>query len=159
MPPGIMTSRLSHHSFLPAEELAAFAEWVDAAAVASFVGIVRRRGASGAEVASLFLDHHDRLTPRSLEEIERAARKRFAVADVLIIHRCGAVAAGEPIVLVAAAAQHRRPALDAVDFLMDRLKCEAVFWKREDRADGSEWIEPTAEDRTALQRWTPSCAE
>jgi molybdopterin synthase catalytic subunit len=73
---------------------------------------------------------------------------------VRVLHRCGAIAPGEPIVFVAAAAAHRRAAFDAVDYLMDRLKTEAVFWKREDAVDGSRWIEPMDCDRADQARWS-----
>lgn len=149
-----MAARLCHSSFDPAAALAAFTDGVEAGAVASFTGIARGRSQGGAAVTGLFLDHHERLTVRSLEGIEADARTRFALVDALIVHRCGAIAPGEPIVLAAAAARHRKAALEAVDYMMDRLKSEAVFWKREDRADGSEWIEPTDEDRRALARWS-----
>jgi molybdopterin synthase catalytic subunit len=151
-----MAARLCHSPFIPAEELADFMAGVEAGAVASFTGIARRCSQGGAPVTGLFLDHHERLTGQSLEAIEADARTRFALADVLIVHRCGRIAPGEPIVLAAASARHRKAALEAVDYMMDRLKSEAVFWKREDRADGSEWIEPTDEDRRALARWDES---
>lgn len=120
----------------------------------SFVGLARARSADGAPVSRLFLDHHPRLTQRSLEEIGQTAAKRFDVAAIRIVHRCGEVGAGEPIVFVAAAAVHRRPAFEAADYLMDRLKTDAVFWKREDGVDGSRWIEPTAADREDRARWS-----
>lgn len=154
-----MTARLCLEPFAPAEELDRLIGRGDAGAVASFTGIARARSSDGSAVTGLFLDHHERLTKRSLDAIAAAARARFAVDDVLILHRCGAILPGEPIVLAAAAARHRRAALEAVDYMMDRLKSEAVFWKREDRADGAEWIEPTEEDRIALARWSQSCPE
>ena len=75
-----------------------------------------------------------------------------ALTDVAIVHRCGAMAPGEAIVFVAAAARHRRAAFDAVDYLMDRLKTEAPFWKREERGDGARWIEPPDSDRADRAR-------
>lgn len=153
-----MSARLSHHSFVPGDELDAFAaRLADAGAVASLTGIARAASRSGALVRALFLDHHPRLTQQSLDEIEASARGRFEIEDVLIVHRCGEIRPGEPIVLAATAARHRKPALKAVHYMMDRLKSEAVFWKREDRDDGSEWIEPTEEDLRALARWSETC--
>jgi molybdopterin synthase catalytic subunit len=76
------------------------------------------------------------------------------VSCVHVVHRCGIIRPGEPIVFAAAASRHRRAAFEAADYLMDRLKTEAVFWKREDRSDGSEWIVPTPQDRDDLQRWS-----
>ncbi len=78
---------------------------------------------------------------------------RFSLRDLLIVHRIGTMRPGEPIVLVAAAAAHRRAAFDAVDYAMDHLKSRAWFWKREQRDDGWHWIEPRADDAEALARW------
>ena len=72
---------------------------------------------------------------------------------MLAVHRHGRVQPGEPIVFVAASAPHRRAALEAVDYMMDRLKTEAVFWKREDYSSGSTWIEPTEADYADRGRW------
>lgn len=123
-------------------------------AVVSFVGIARPSTRGGAKVSRLFLDHHPTLTEKSLRDIAAAARERFAVGAVRVVHRFGDVAPGEPIVFVAAASAHRRAAFDAADYMMDRLKTEAYFWKREDAADGSRWIEPTADDQADLARWS-----
>jgi molybdopterin synthase catalytic subunit len=73
---------------------------------------------------------------------------------ILIVHRVGEMRPGEPIVLVSAAARHRRAAIQAVDFAMDHLKSDAWFWKREKRAGRWHWIEPRAEDHADLARWT-----
>ena len=144
--------RLSATAFDPAAELAAFAP-PGAGAIASFTGLVRDEGDA---VTALELDHHPLLTPRSLEAIEADTRARFDLLDLLIIHRHGRVFAGEPIVFVAAAALHRRAAFDAVDFAMDRLKLDAIFWKKERRADGDRWIEARSADHTAAARWEPT---
>ena len=79
---------------------------------------------------------------------------RFDVSDLLVVHRCGDVAAGEAIVFVAASSPHRRAAFLAADYLMDRLKTDAAFWKREDGVDGSRWIEPTGQDQADRKRWS-----
>ena len=149
-----MSTRLAETSFAPDQELADFmVRSAGAGAVVSFMGVARPVAHDGADVTNLFLDHHPRLTARSLEAIAEDARARFALADAHIVHRCGSIAPGEPIVFVAAAAAHRRAAFEAADCMMDRLKSEAVFWKREDRADGAEWIEPTGADARDLARW------
>ena len=122
-------------------------------AVVSFVGMVRDESAGG-PVTNLFLDHYPGLTETSLEAIAREGAARFAVSAVRIVHRCGDLAPGEPVVFVGVAAPHRRPAFEAADYLMDRLKSEAAFWKREDGPDGGRWIEPTAADRADLARWS-----
>ena len=156
-----MSVRLAAEPFAAERELAEFtAGLAGEGAVVSFLGIARPRTANGERVERLILDHHPRLTLRSLEEIAAAARERFGLASLRIVHRRGAVAPGETIVFVAAAAEHRRAAFEAADYMMDRLKTDAVFWKREDRAGGSHWIEPRPEDYSARERWNEkSCTE
>ena len=144
-------ARLAHEPFAPAQELAAFTA-EGAGAIASFAGLARPTTKEGAPIQRLFLDHHSRLTRRSLDEIAASA-ERFGVSAVRIVHRCGEIAPGEAIVFGAAAASHRRAAFDAVDYLMDRLKTDALFWKREDGVDGSHWIEPTEADCADRARW------
>ena len=123
-------------------------------AVVSFVGLARPAGAAGAALTGLFLDAYPGMTEASLEAIAQDARARFAISDVAIVHRCGAVAPGAPIVFAAAAARHRRAAFEACDYLMDRLKTDAAFWKREDGAAGPVWIEPSDADRADRARWS-----
>ncbi|HEX8621501.1 MAG TPA: molybdenum cofactor biosynthesis protein MoaE [Allosphingosinicella sp.] len=149
-----MSVRLADAPFAAERELADFtAGLAGEGAVVSFLGIARPRTADGAGVERLVLDHHPQLTLRSLEEIAAAARDRFAIASLRIVHRVGTVAPGETIVFVAAAAEHRRAAFEAVDHMMDRLKTDAVFWKREDGPGGSHWIEPREDDYSARERW------
>ena len=151
-------ARLAEAAFAPERELADFVAGLDAeGAVVSFVGLVRPRTAGGAPLDRLFLDHHPRLTERSLAEIGDAAVERFEVGAVRIVHRCGEVLPGEPIVFAAAAADHRRAAFEAADYLMDRLKTDALFWKREDGGGGSAWIEPTDADHEDRERWEARC--
>jgi molybdopterin synthase catalytic subunit len=145
-------ARLVHEPFDPAAELTAFSAG-GAGAIASFTGLCRPEGKDGTPIERLFLDHHPRLTEQSLREIAGSAQ-RFAVSAVRIVHRCGAIAPGEAIVFVAAAAGHRRAAFEAVDNLMDRLKTDALLWKREDGVDLSYWIEPTEGDRADRARWS-----
>jgi molybdopterin synthase catalytic subunit len=127
----------------PSAELSAF-----------FVGLARPRTRDGAAVHGLLLDHHPRLTQRSLDEIAAGAVGRFGITAVRIVHRIGAVVPGDTIVFVAAASAHRRAAFDAADYMMDRLKTDAFFWKREDALNGSRWIEPTDDDRADRARWS-----
>lgn len=101
----------------------------------------------------LVLEHHPRLTLRSLEDIAVEAAERFDVSQVRVVHRCGEIAAGEPIIFAGAASPHRRAAFEAADYLMDRLKTEAVFWKREEGPSGASWIEPTEADYADRGRW------
>lgn len=144
-------TRLAEETFRPEAELSAFAA-EGAGAIASFTGLCRPTTKQGAPINRLFLDHHPRLTERSLQDIAASAA-HFGVSAVRIVHRCGAIRPGEAIVFVAAAAAHRRAAFDAVDYLMDRLKTDALLWKREDGVDGSRWIEPTEGDRADRARW------
>ena len=102
---------------------------------------------------AVVLDHHPALTRQSLEEIAVACGERFDVSHVRVVHRCGTVPAGEPIVFAGAASLHRRAAFDATDYLMDRLKTEAVFWKREVGEAGATWVEPTEADAADRERW------
>lgn len=131
----------------------------DDGAVVSFVGLARPKGADGQPVERLFLAHHPRLTEQSLREIAVDALGRFGVSNTLVVHRCGSVGPGEPIVFAGASARHRRAAFEAADYLMDRLKTEALFWKREDTLAGSTWIEPTAVDHADRKRWSDPCLE
>lgn len=135
-------------------ELARFVASAEGAgAVVSFCGIARGTAKDGSAVAGLRLDHYPGMTERSLEEIARAGAARFEVADVRVVHRCGTIRPGEIIVFVAAASPHRRAAFLAADHLMDRLKTEAVFWKKEEGVDGARWIEPSEGDREDAARW------
>ena len=134
--------------------LAAFLAAQDgrAGAVASFIGLCRAEHAGGA-VLGLYLDHYPGFCEAEIGRMADAAKARFDLLDGLIVHRAGAIAPGEAIVLVAAAAAHRRAAFQAVDHLMDYLKTEAPFWKLEERAGGRAWVEPRAEDHAEKARW------
>lgn len=145
--------RVQAEPFDPGGELAAFIDALPGAgAVASFVGLVRPR-TSGREVSALDLDHYPALTGRVIAAIREDALARFELVGLAILHRHGALAPGEPIVFVAAAAAHRRAAFEAVDYVMDRLKTEAPFWKREWGPDGPRWIETRASDLEDRARW------
>ncbi|MEP7129672.1 MAG: molybdenum cofactor biosynthesis protein MoaE [Sphingomicrobium sp.] len=138
----------------PEQELAALIDQASGdGAVVSFTGIARPHSKNGVTVHRLVLEHHPSLTRQSLEEIAVEAAARFEVSHVRVVHRCGEVLAGEPIVFAAAAAPHRRAAFEAADYLMDRLKTDAVFWKKEIGGAGPQWIEPTAADFADRERW------
>lgn len=117
-------------------------------ALASFLGCVR-----GGDVTSLELQHHPRMTEDSIEKMVRQALARWPLAGVTVVHRIGELKPGEEIVLVLTASVHRREALEACDFLMDYLKTEAVFWKRERRGDAVEWVQSTEQDYAQKGRW------
>ncbi|HET8750192.1 MAG TPA: molybdenum cofactor biosynthesis protein MoaE [Sphingomicrobium sp.] len=146
--------RLEETRLDPAVELGALLEQAGGAgAVVSFVGTVRPESKAGDSVERLILEKHPVLTLQSLEEIATAAAQRFDVSHVRVVHRCGALRPGEPIVFAGAASAHRRAAFEAADYLMDRLKTEAILWKREQGAAGSRWIEPTGADYRERERW------
>jgi molybdopterin synthase catalytic subunit len=118
--------------------------------VASFTGIVRGDGG----LTELLLEHHPEMTRRVLEALAAEASVRWDLLGITIIHRHGALRPGESIVFVATAAKHRAAALDACASLIDRLKTQAPFWKRESFADGQQrWVEPRTGDDEAAARW------
>jgi len=147
-------ARLEEQALQPERELAALIEQARGdGAVVSFTGIARPGSRGGEAVYRLVLEQHPALTLQSLEEIAVEAAARFDVSHVRVVHRSGDIAAGEAIVFAGAASPHRRDAFTAADYLMDRLKTEAVFWKREIGETGSEWIEPTEADYSDRERW------
>jgi molybdopterin synthase catalytic subunit len=121
-------------------------------AVASFVGYVRGTG-TGAPLVALTLEHYPGMTERQLAAIEAEARARWPLMDVLVIHRHGRMLPGEPIVLVAVSSAHRQAAFEACQFLMDWLKTKAPFWKQEETAEGTQWVDAKASDDDAADRW------
>jgi len=149
-----VVARLEPEALKPDRELAALIERAaGAGAVVSFTGVARPQSKAGQAINRLVLEHHPTLTQQSLEEIAVAAAERFDVSHVWVVHRCGEIVAGQPIVFAGAASAHRRAAFEAADYLMDRLKTEAVFWKREVGDGGSEWIEPSEADHADRDRW------
>ena len=139
--------------FNPGLELARFMDRAPGAgAIVSFTGLVRAESELG-PVSKLELDHYPALTAKTLEAIREEAGARFDLDELVIIHRHGMLERGEPIVFVAAAAPHRRAAFEAADYVMDRLKTEAAFWKREHGRGGSTWIEASAADLEDRARW------
>lgn len=149
-----IVARLEERALEPAQELNALLEQAKGdGAIVSFTGIARLDTKSGKSLGRLVLEHHPTLTERSLEEIASSAAARFEISHVRVIHRCGEILPGEPIVFAGAASQHRRAAFEAADYLMDRLKTEAVFWKQEVSKAGSQWIEPTEADYADSERW------
>ena len=124
----------------------------DIGAIAAFAGIVRDH-ASSSEVSAMTLEHYPGMTERELERIENEAHSRWPLLASTIIHRVGRLLPGENIVLVAVASAHREAAFAAAQFLMDYLKTEAPFWKREEMGEGERWVEERAADREAASRW------
>ena len=117
--------------------------------VASFVGLVRDLGG----LRSMTLEHYPGMTERQLELIDAEAHRRWPLEASLIVHRYGRLEPGEPIVLTITASAHRQAAFDSCNFLMDWLKTEAPFWKREEGADGERWVAARTDDDTARERW------
>jgi molybdopterin synthase catalytic subunit len=143
--------RLSEHSFDPGVLLSDFCQGrSEVGAVASFTGIAR---ADAGATTILELEAYPGFTEAAIAEIAERARTRFGLADMMILHRVGKIAPGEPIVFVATAAGHRREAFEACDYLMDYLKSRAPFWKKEHGPSGERWIEPHARDHADIARW------
>ena len=141
--------RLLCAPFAPISELAAFnAAQRGAGGIVSFLGQVRADGTDLFE-----LRHYAPLTLAAMRELGAVCEARWQLGGLLILHRTGQLASGEPIVLVAAAAPHRRQAFAAADYAMDHLKSESWFWKRERRGGVWHWIEPRADDYAGLARW------
>jgi molybdopterin synthase catalytic subunit len=146
--------RLSSEPFEPGALLTAFASGrAETGAVATFTGIAR---AEQGRTDILELEAYPGFTEAQIAQIAEQARERWALDDLLIMHRIGKIAPGEPIVFVATASGHRRAAFEACDFLMDYLKSRAPFWKKEHGPDGARWIEPRDEDYADAARWDPA---
>lgn len=126
-------------------------------AIASFVGQMRDfRGpdrTTGTPITAMILEHYSGMTERQLSDLAANARHRWPLDDILIIHRYGDLRPGDPIVLVATASAHREPAFDACRFLMDWIKTQAPFWKKEISANGAKWVESEASDDAKAARW------
>ncbi|PJI86936.1 molybdenum cofactor biosynthesis protein MoaE [Sphingomonas koreensis] len=125
-------------------------EETGAGAVASFTGIVRADDG----VTAMELEHYPGMTEAVLCDLAEQAMARWGLLSAVIVHRVGQMVPGDRVVLVATAATHRRQALDACAFLIDRLKTDAPFWKREARGEASRWVEARASDDQAAARWT-----
>ena len=145
--------RVSETPFDPVAELQGFERAAEGAgAIVTFLGKVRAK-ADDDDVRALHLEHYPGVTERTIADIEREAHERWAIEHTLIVHRVGEMHPGEPIVLVCVAAAHRRVAFEAADFLMDYLKTEAMFWKKEMRGGSEAWIEPRDDDYNDAARW------
>jgi molybdopterin synthase catalytic subunit len=121
----------------------------DIGAVASFVGLVR-----GGEIRAMTLEHYPAMTEKALAEIVAEAKRRWELLGVRVIHRVGRLLPGDRIVLVVVTSSHRHDAFAACEFIMDYLKTQAPFWKLEETAAGSRWVDARESDDQALQRWS-----
>ncbi len=122
-------------------------------AVACFIGVVRDVN-DGDTIASMTLEHYPGMTEKALAEIATQARARWQLYDVLIIHRVGELRPTEPIVLVVTTSAHRHDAFAACEFVMDYLKTEAPFWKKEATSSGARWVDARESDDAARERWS-----
>lgn len=129
-----------------------------AGAVVTFTGQVRPSATAG-RVSTLFLQAYSPMTENGIEQAIRSAKAKWPLTGVTVVHRVGEMQPGDTIVFVAAASKHRRAAFEAADFLMDYLKTEAVFWKKETVGDHATWIEPRAEDYQDAKRWNMEQAQ
>lgn len=121
-------------------------------AVCCFVGTVRDRN-DGDAVASMELEHYPGMTEKSIEAMVAQARQRFDLYGVRIIHRVGLLQPSDQIVLVAVTSAHRGESFQACEFLMDYLKTQAPFWKKEETPQGARWVDARVSDDAALARW------
>jgi len=121
-------------------------------AVAAFVGTVRDRN-DGSAVSAMELEHYPGMTERAIEAMVDEARRRFQILGARVIHRIGPLLPGDQIVLVAVTCSHRHQAFQACEFLMDYLKTQAPFWKKETTPDGARWVDARQADDAALARW------
>lgn len=121
-------------------------------AVVTFVGTVRDMN-EGAQVAELELEHYPGMTERSLQDIVEQARARWPLYGALVVHRVGPMRPMEQIVLVAVSSPHRGEAFAACEFIMDYLKTEAPFWKKEQTPEGARWVDARVSDDAARAKW------
>ena len=136
----ILESALEPYQLLAAHEAANTSLRGAAGATASFVGTMRDNNEDDA-VTGMTLEHYPEMTAKHLEKIGERALQRWQLLDVLIAHRVGELLPGDPIVLVAAWSRHRKDAFEASRFIMEDLKSEAPFWKKERLVDGERWVE------------------
>ncbi|MDB5824053.1 MAG: moaE [Herminiimonas sp.] len=135
------------------EEIAGLrADKAGVGAVVSFVGTVREMN-EGANVAEMELEHYPGMTEKALEEIIRQAKARWNIFDALVIHRVGPLKPLDQIVLVATTSAHRGEAFASCEFIIDYLKTEAPFWKKEQTPQGARWVDARVTDEHALDKW------
>lgn len=121
----------------------------EAGAVASFVGLVRGDG----EVTAMTLEHYPGMTEAALADIVAQARARWSLRRVRVIHRVGRLLPNDRIVFVGVASSHRHDAFAACAFIMDYLKTQAPFWKKEETATAARWVDARESDDVAVRRW------
>jgi molybdopterin synthase catalytic subunit len=151
-----VTIRIQEADFDIAREISALTKGrTEIGAVVTFSGICR--GSEGGEtVAALTLEHYPGMAEAEIARHAETAMSRWPLTGLTVIHRVGRIIAGENIVLVLTASQHRQAAFAAAEFLMDYLKANAPFWKREESAGGTSWVDAHQHDDAAAARWTKS---
>lgn len=151
-----VTIRVQQADFDIAHEIAALTKSrTDVGAVVTFSGICRG-SENGEPIAALTLEHYPGMAEAEIQRHADEAMARWPLTGLTVIHRVGRIPPGENIVVVLAASQHRQAAFQAAEFLMDYLKANAPFWKREESPKGTSWIEARGHDETAAARWTKS---
>jgi molybdopterin synthase catalytic subunit len=152
----LVTIRIQQADFDIAREISALTQRrTDIGAVVSFSGICR--GSEGGEaIAALTLEHYPEMAEAEIARHADTAMSRWPLTGLTVIHRVGRITPGENIVLVLTASRHRQAAFQAAEFLMDYLKTNAPFWKREESAAGAGWVEARHDDDAAAARWTKS---
>ncbi|MEC4723436.1 molybdopterin synthase catalytic subunit MoaE [Noviherbaspirillum sp. CPCC 100848] len=148
-----MPIRVQTEDFDVSTEIAALrAGQPQVGAVASFIGTVRDIN-DGAGVSEMELEHYPGMTEKALEDIVARAKGRWNIVDALVIHRVGPLKPLDQIVLVAVTSAHRGEAFAACEFIMDFLKTQAPFWKKEQTPDGARWVDARVTDDKALAKW------
>jgi molybdopterin synthase catalytic subunit len=151
-----VTIRIQEADFDVGQEISALTKGrADIGAVVSFSGICRGSEA-GETIAALTLEHYPGMAEAEIARHAATAMSRWPLSGLTIVHRVGRIAPGENIVLVLTASQHRQAAFQAAEFLMDYLKANAPFWKREESAGGTSWVDARHHDDDAAARWTKS---
>ena len=150
------TIRIQESDFDIGQEIAALTKArSDVGAVVSFSGICRGKE-GGENIAALTLEHYPGMAEAEIARHAETAMSRWPLTGLTVIHRVGRITPGENIVLVLTASQHRQAAFQAAEFLMDYLKANAPFWKREESAAGAAWVDARDHDDAAAARWTKS---
>ncbi|MGQ0456505.1 MAG: molybdenum cofactor biosynthesis protein MoaE [Hyphomicrobium sp.] len=151
-----MPVRIQEYDFDVSAEIAALTKGdSDIGAVSAFIGRVRGAGA-GRSLASMTLEHYPGMTESELHRISSEAERRFRLSAVSVVHRIGELAPGDNIVLVIACAPHRQDAFEGCAFLIDYLKTQAPFWKKESGSDGEgRWVDARQSDEVATEKWRP----
>lgn len=150
-----MTVRVQEADFDLGQEVADLAKGnSDIGAVVTFVGLVR--DSTDGALLSMELEHYPGMTEQALTKIDEAATARWSLNESLIIHRYGNLPSGAQIMMVATASRHRKDAFEAAEYLMDYLKTDAPFWKKEHYKDSTNWVDSKVADEDAKDRWSQS---